>query len=338
MPTINDVARLAGVSPTTAKRALSDPGRLHPATLERVQKAIEALQYEPDQTAGALRRGRNKAIGLVVGSIVEPFFAQIARSIGESVRLLGYSLMIADNNYKTDLELEALRQMSGNRVSGLIIRQGYGKPNLEYLLRMQARGTFILDVDHHPEISPFSYVMLDNRRCMTEGVRYLAGLGHRRIAALGAYDPVIHPEGRSRAFPEAMRELGLPVPPEYRRVISLNEREAYDLTLYLMGLPERPTALFAYNGTGAIGAFRALRELGLEVGRDVSLLGFDNYTWTGLVQPAIDVFEQPVEDMGRAAARVALAAIEEGSPLEPVRLVFPGRLLKRGSCAPPSSL
>lgn len=337
MPTIIDVARLAGVSPTTAKRALSDPTRLHPATLERVHQAIEALQYEPDQTAGALRRGRNKAIGLVVGSIVEPFFAQLARSIGESVRMLGYSLMVADNNYKSDLELEALRQMSGNRVSGLIIRPGYGKTNLEYLLRMQARGTFVLEVDHHPEGSPFSYVMLDNRRCVAEGVRYLAELGHRRIAALGAYDPVFHPEGRSKAFPEAMQALGLSIPPEYRRVISLNEREAYDLTLYFMGLPERPTALFAYNGTGAIGAFRAIRELGLEIPRDVSLLGFDNYPWTGLVKPAVDVFEQPVEDMGRAAARVVLAAVEEGPPPEPVRLVFPGRLLKRGSCAPPSA-
>jgi LacI family transcriptional regulator len=336
VPTILDVARLAGVSPTTAKRALRTPELLQPKTLERVKHAIAQLEYEPDETAASLRRGKNRTVGLVVGSIVEPFFAQLARTIAESIRPLGYALILADSDYKSDLEMEALKQMHGNRVSGLIIRSGYGKSTLEYLERMRRSGTFILEIDYRHEDGPFSWVLLDNRRCLFEGVHYLADLGHTRIAAIGAYDPLMHNEERTKYFTEAMKAHNLSIPQEYVRVIALNEREAYDLTLYLMQLPKPPTALFAFNGSSALGAYRALRELELHIPRDVSLLSFDNYTWTSLVNPALDVFEQPVEDMARAAARMVLAAVAEGAPAEPVRLTFPARLLKRGSCAAPN--
>jgi len=118
---IHDVARRAGVSATTAKRAIRDPDKLAPDTLQRVQAAIDALHYEPDQVASALRSGHTTTIGLIIGSIVEPFFAELTRAIVHDVRTRGYAVVIADNEYRSDVEAAHLHTLGGNRVSGLIL-------------------------------------------------------------------------------------------------------------------------------------------------------------------------------------------------------------------------
>ena len=331
---INDVAKHAGVSPTTAKRAIKDPDKLAPETLKRVQEAIEALQYEPDQLASALRSGQNKTIGLIIGSIVEPFFAHITRSISQNIYQHNYTMLIADSEYKAKLELEHLKQFHGNRVSGVIIRSGYGQPNLDYLLRMQERGTAIVEIDYFYPQSPFSHVMLDNEGAIRQGVRYLASLGHTRIAALGTYHESILPDERSYYFPRIMQEQGLSVREDYLKVIPTTQEEAYNLTHYLMQLPEPPTALFATTGNTGAGAFKALQERGLNIPHDVSLLSFDNYPWTSLVTPQIDVIEQPYKTMGSAAVNIIINTIENKNTTI-MRERYPGTLIKRGSSAPP---
>lgn len=332
---ILDVAKLAGVSPTTAKRAIREPHLLAAETLERVQRAIETLHYEPDQLASALRSGHNKTIGLIIGSIVEPFFATLTRTIGDAIRARGYTLIIADNEYRSELELEHLRHFHGNRVSGLILRSGYGKTNLEYLKRVWKRGTAIVEIDHFYPHSPFSHVMLENREAVYQGVNYLASLGHQCIAAFGTYDEMVLPDERTQAFPEAMRANGLGVAESYRHIIRPTQEDAYRTAHLLMDLAQPPTALFALTGNMAIGAYRALRERGLRIPEDVSLLAFDNYPWTELVDPGIDVIEQPVEAMGLAAVEILFEAINGKAP-GTVRRRFPGRLIARGSCAPPA--
>ena len=121
--TINDVAKRAGVSASTAKRAIRTPDKLAPATLERVQEAIRDLAYEPDKLASTLRSGQSRLVGLVVGSIVEPFFAELTRATGRALRAEGYTLIVADNEYSSALELTQLREFYGNRV-GRVDDQG----------------------------------------------------------------------------------------------------------------------------------------------------------------------------------------------------------------------
>ncbi|WP_084045806.1 LacI family DNA-binding transcriptional regulator [Deinococcus hopiensis] len=344
MSTIQDVARLAGVSPTTAKRALREPDKLTPETLARVRTAIEQLHYETDQRAGSLRGGQSNTIGLVVGSVVETFFAQFARTCSRVLAGEGYTLIISENEYSAAYELTELRRLYGQRVAGIILRPGYGHESREYLARLTERGVNIVEYDYLPPHSSHPAVKLDNVGAMRGAVTHLHALGHRRIAALGTYDPVILPEERSRAFPEIMNALGLVVPSEYRRVATVNEDTAYALTHELLALPTPPTALIALTGTQAIGAYRAIRERGLRIPDDLSLVTFDNYSWTALVDPPITVVEQPVEAMATATAQRMLALLRraelrdaEGSPTpEPPRVeVFPARLIVRGSTAAP---
>ena len=331
---INDVAKRAGVSPTTAKRAVRDPDKLAPETLARVQRAIEELHYEPDQIAAALRRQHNNTIGMIVGSIMEPFFAQLTRSVNLAVRERGYTFILGDSEYRSDLELELLRNFQGNRVAGILLRSGYGDPNLDYLRRLQSSGTKIVEIDHIYPDSPFAHVMLDGRGTVEKGVRHLVSFGHTRIASLGDPHPTINPDERHAAFPEIMAENGLPLPDEYRHTIAPVQRAAYEATKKLMALPRPPTALFALNGTMAIGTYKALKELGIRIPEDVSLVAFDDYPWTSLVEPGIDVLAQPVETMGRAAAEILFEAVDRDE-VATERRRFSAELIVRGSCAAP---
>jgi LacI family transcriptional regulator len=331
--TIEDVARLAGVSPTTAKRAIRQPELLASETLERVQSAVVTLQYEPDLVAGALRRGRNKTIGLMVGDILEPIFAQFTRIIGEEVRKRGYSVLLADDEYDAEIELNNLKMFYGHRISGLIIRPAYAS-NYDYLRRLEERGVSIVEIDYTQSQSPFSYVMLGNEEASFEAVKYLYKLGHRRIAYVGRADPAAYPEERFTGFLKAVEHFKLQLPESYLAPLSKsNEQLASERTQHLLSLPDPPTALFAYNGTHTLSAFRAIKERGLKIPEDISLLGFDNYAWTNLVSPPIDVFEQPVEAMAFAAIDIVLSKIAGNTDL--IRKRFPATLIQRGSCGVP---
>lgn len=335
--TINDVARLASVSPSTARRAIHFPEKLKPQTLKRVQEAIDSLQYEPDKFASALRSGQSKTIGLIVGNIAEQFFAELVKIIANEVHHRGYTLLSVDNEYNTEREIEQLKHFQGSRVEGLIIRPGFGKPNYEYLMRMQERGTAIVELDYTHGNSPFSNVLLNNRQCVLDGVNYLAQLDHKRIAALGYFGNQFWTDERAQAFAPAMKDAGLSAPHSYQIGISHEDtkQDAYRSTYQLMQLSQPPTAIFALTGTIAVGVYKALRELGLSVPKDVSLLSFDNLDWTTLVEPKIDVIEQPLSDLAISATQLVFQHIKTSKkPIE--RLRFPGAIIRRGSCQPPS--
>jgi LacI family transcriptional regulator len=336
---IQDVAKHAGVSATTAKRAINHPDQLAPKTLAKVQRAIAELQYEPDQRAAALRSGHNKTIGLIVGSIVEPFFASLTRTISHEVHERGYGLLVADSEYRSDLEYIHLKHFYGHRVAGLLLRSGYGEPNLEYLQRMQRGGTAVVEIDYYYPNSPFARVMLDGAGAVATGIDYLISLGHRRIAPIGDYHPLLNPDERSQAFLRLMQARGLPVPDRYRVAISSVTEEAYDATKTIMCQAEPPTALFALTGSIAIGAYQALQELGITIPGEVSLLTFDNYPWTTLVRPQIDVLEQPTAALAKTAVNVlfdTMTANETGTPPHILDHRLPATLIKRGSCSSPA--
>ena len=333
MPNINDVAKLAGVSPSTAKRAITRPEQLTPQTLEKVMRAVAELQYEPDLTASALRKGKNNTIGLLVADILEPFFAELAREIGLALRNTGYGLLLADNEYHSEVELNNLRHLAGQRVSALIIRPSYGPGNQDYLLKMQDKGTYIIEVDHHLVNSPFDYIMLDHEQCVRIGLEHLWSLGHTRIAGLGLHDPEKYPEWRAYHFHQLMHERGLEVPASYQKLLHYSEQDAYDFTRFLLNLPDPPTAIFAFNGSEAIGAHRAIEDAGWSIPSDVSLLAFDNYPWTARVKPGIDVIQQPIKQMAELLVKQVLSSIA-GNHI-PMQRLLPGTLIRRGSCSAP---
>jgi len=335
-----DVARRAGVSPSTVRRAIREPQLLAPETLTKVLQVVDELGYEPNETAGALRRGRNLTIGLIVGDILGFFFASLTRAVGRATREHGYSLLIAENEYRADLERADLRAFNSHRVSGLILRSAYGRGNYDYLQRMRERGTVIVEIDYvHPH-SPFHHVMLDNASATSEGVRYLHALGHERIVGVGLPQSVRHADERSDGFVAAIEAVGVPLPEASNPTLACSkanspEAHGYAVTMRAMKQARRPTAVFALTGVSAVGALRAIQDLHLRIPDDVSVLAFDHDRWTTVVTPRLDVLEQPIGAMGRAAVEIVMDEIERpGAAVKHRR--FDARLLRRGSCGPPT--
>jgi LacI family transcriptional regulator len=284
----------------------------------------------------ALRSGQTTTLCLVIGSIVEPFFAELTRTIVHDVRGRGYTVIMADNEYRDDIEAAHLRNFAGQRVAGLILRSAYGHGNLDYVLRMRRRGVSVVEVDYFSPGSPLSHVMLDNAGAVETGVDHLVRHGHRRIAALSHFHPERNADERVQTFPRALARHGLPLPQAYQRQVSPTEWDAHAVTRDLMRLDEPPTAIFATTGSMATGAYRALKELGFRVPHDVSLLAFDDYPWMQLVTPGIDTLAQPVEAMGKAAVRVLFDHMRKGPDAPVEHLRFPAEMIVRGSVVAPA--
>jgi LacI family transcriptional regulator len=173
--------------------------------------------------------------------------------------------------------------------------------------------------------------MLDNETMALEAVQYLYDLGHRRIAYVGRASLEEYPEERFSGFIKAVKHFELSLPDEYLTPLpTYNEQLAFDRTLQLLNLPKPPTAIFSFNGTCTLSSYRAIREKGLKIPDDISLLGVDNYSWTTMVDPPIDVFEQPVETMALTAVEAVLSKINGHTNLIQER--FPAKLIRRGSC------
>ncbi|MFB9990973.1 LacI family DNA-binding transcriptional regulator [Deinococcus oregonensis] len=328
--TIQDVARHAGVSSTTAKRALREPDKLSQSTLARVQAAVKALQYEPDQRAGSLRSGQNLAVGLIVGSLIDPFDAEFAHTTGRILAEAGYTLIISENEYNTANELTELQRLYSQRVAGIILRPENGQESRNYLRHLSSRGVHLLEFDSVPSGSPYPHVALDRVGAMREAVRHLHSLGHRHIVALDTSRLETPPEACVNGFPQT--QTSLTIPSGCQRAPYLTEGAAYHLTRELMAQATPPTAIIALNGTQGIGAYRALGERGCRIPDDVSLITFDNAPWTSLVTPPITVMQRPVHDLAVAATRGMLALIN-GQTVD--NQVFPAQLSLRQSTAQP---
>ena len=166
-------------------------------------------------------------------------------------------------------------------------------------------------------------------------MRYLYSLGHRKIAPLTVFSANKLQDERARAYTEIMTSLGLKIPKGFQHSTDLTEEGGYHRTLELLRLPEPPTAIFSMTGNEAAGAFRALKEQQIRIPEDISFLTFDDYSWTSLVEPPLDVITQPIQDMGLRAAELVINAIERRQLNHQHLERFPCRLIRRNSCSVP---
>lgn len=243
----------------------------------------------------ALRGDHTQAIGVMIGDILEPFFAELTDTGGREVRAHGYTLLLADNECDAQVELRNQRYFYGSRVSGIALRSSYVATESYYedIRRLRERGTAIVEIDDVQEDNPFSRVCLDNEEMLFKGMRYLYELGHRRIACLGMTSKPGRPEERHTGFLTAGPRLVLTLQKAYvesmRTYGGEGEGEAFRQAKRLLVLPNPPSASFALNRTCTVVALQAMYEAGLSIPRNTSLSPFDNHSSSGLIDPILDV-------------------------------------------------
>ncbi len=330
-PTIQDVARHAGVSRQTVSRVLNNKGEVRPETRERVLAAIEELNYRPNAVARSMVSGHTCTLGCISPSLTDFTFASIIEGAQAEARRLGY--FILTGSAPTEGEVESLlEEFLHRQVDGLMVFNPYADGRSRYLLPLIENGTPVVYLGNTPRGEPVSSVRCDDRDGGFQATRYLLELGHAAIATITGPPNEECVGDRLNGYRRALEENGLSV--DNRRVVSgdWSALSGYRATRSLLEAGVTFTAVFAQNDQMAIGTIRALREAGLQVPRDVSVIGFDDIPLASYFDPPLTTLRQPMTELGEQAARLLITAIREPNSL-PKRLLLPARIVERASCA-----
>lgn len=334
--TMRDVATLAGVAVSTVSAVINGSPKVSATRTERVVKAMERLQYHPDQIARSLKVGRSKTIGVVVPDITNPFYPEVIRGIEDAARHAGYEVLLCDANEDPLQEREYLATLGARRVDGVILACSDAAAAYDSL----SRGPYpLVFVDRIPKSVRHNAVSTNNAKAASEATQHLIDLGHRRIAILaGDLNFSTHAE-RLAGFTLAMERAGLKIRQEYLRCGNVQLEDGYRAGIEVVSLKQPPTAVFASNNKLLLGLLRALGELSVRCPEDVSVLGFDDHVWNQHFTPTLTSVAQPTYQIGKCAFEMLLSSIEAGTSRRrrnsPVFL--DAELKVRRSTAPPVS-
>lgn len=326
--TMRDVAELAGVALTTVSRAFSDPGKLAPETLRRIESASANLNYTVNLNARSLRRRSSDAVLVLLPDIANPFFSLVLKGIEEAARESGRVLLVGDTGSDATLGDSYAGQLEARTVDALILLDGRlpfrpGSPARARLLRSP-----VVAVSERVNEAGVPYVGIDNVAAARDVAHLLADLGHRRVAHIGG------PAGNSLT---QEREIGFSAGAGERALWlggmvtgDFSIRSGRDAAAVILSWPDRPTAVFAANDEMAFGAIHAFKAAGLRVPEDMSVVGFDDIAFSEIHDPALTTVRQPRRAMGRTAMAVAAAQIE-GTPLPASTVILAHELVLRAS-------
>jgi LacI family transcriptional regulator len=346
--TIEDIARLAGVSRTTVSRVLNHRPDVERETRARVLRVIDEHGYIPSITATGLAGGRNRLIGMVVPTFTWPIIADLLRGMTEILQQSSYELVLYTFN---DEDLNRDRRDIINRLLATQLTAGFlavfpGQLSAQ-LTELYQQGVPVVIIDDQQEqVTP--WVRADNVTGAYSAVRHLIQLGHRRIAHIQGPRQYLVSHDRHQGYLRALEEAAIAPQPNLVLEGDFLPPSGYACATRLFDLaPEqRPTAIFASADQMAYGVLRAAEERGLSIPQDVALVGFDDDAPSAHVLPPLTTVRQPSLTMGREGIRLLLALLAEskdadGDPdsfsartalASPRRIVLPTTLIVRASC------
>ena len=334
--TLSTIAERLGCSPTTISRVLSgqaDKYRISDATVKKVLAEAQRCNYSPSLIAQSLRKNKTNTIGLLIPSVANPFFADMASVIIREAHARHYTTIVIDMMEDGSNQDEATAAVLSRQVDGIIAVPCAENPTL--LQEIDRNIVPVVLVDRYYEDSPLSYVTTNNYKGGLMATELLISGGHRRICCLQGMPSSMPNVMRVRGYRTAMTEAGL----EEFISVSGNEfstQNGYLETKLLLGRKDPPTAVFALSNTILLGAIKAIREAGLTIPGDISIISFDNNKYLDFMVPAIHRISQPIEDMGKLAARILFEKMGGGASGGSTRLSLSPLLVPGESIAAPA--
>ncbi|HLI75756.1 MAG TPA: LacI family DNA-binding transcriptional regulator [Acidobacteriaceae bacterium] len=326
---MQDVAKLAKVGTMTVSRVLNGNSKVSEENRNRVLSAIRALDYVPNQVARSLRQQRSSQIGIIVPNIRDPFFAICSDAIGAVAKRHDYTVVLATSDEDAETEYTEATRLLRRSVDGLIVTPAaHGRSHLG---DPAFRDFPIVAVDRPVPGGGVDCVVVRNELGSYLGTQHLIAHKHRRIAHLTLSADLYTMGRRVRGYRKAIEEAGLT--PEVAVVVS-QEETLQAVKDFVQG--KRPTtAFFCGNNVVSRGVFHAISALGLRIPEDIAVIGFDDFDTADILQPAMTVVRQPIEDIGRIAAEVLFAHLQQQKGATPERIrqrVLPVELVLRNSC------
>ncbi|MDQ4215178.1 LacI family DNA-binding transcriptional regulator [Microbacterium capsulatum] len=330
MVSISDVARHAGVSPTTVSHALSGKRRVSDELRDKVLNAMAELDYVPTRAAQNLALGRSGILAIIVPDIAIEYFAELAKSVEREAVERGYNLMLATTGFDAEREARYLEMIASRAVDGIVYASG---ASLGITARASlSHGLPVVMVDEELEGVELRTVISDNEEGGRLVAEHLLALGHRRVLEIQGAPLPVTSVNRSRGFAQPWIAAGGEIVTTSGDYTADGGRAAVER--YLPEMRERGmTAVFAHNDLMALGALDALRSHGIGVPDEVSVVGFDDMSSGHYSVPRLTTVRQDVDALGRLAAQAVLDAVEAKEPIAPERTVLPVTLIVRSSTA-----
>ncbi|MER8697691.1 MULTISPECIES: LacI family DNA-binding transcriptional regulator [unclassified Mesorhizobium] len=332
MATMVEVALRAGVSVSTVSHVINRTRFVSPAKSRAINEAIALLGYQPNGLARSLKVASTNSVGLAISAISNPYFTDIICAVEAECARLGLMVFLSDTQDDPDRELAVVRAFHQRRVDGVILApSGAPERATNYLAEKMVPCVLI---DRFAD-ERFDQIGVENQSAMRALIDHVASFGHQRIGFIAGQPGLATTRERIDAFKSALMANGLAYVSEYLQPGNVDTASATASTRAMLSLPSPPTALVTGNNMATIGAVRAVREKGLEIPRDLSLVGFDDFEWADCFEPQLTLIAQPCAEIGRQAASLLSARIAS-TDTEPRSVRLQATLHARQSCGRPA--
>ena len=328
---LSEVARLAGVAPITASRAIRGTGYVSEAARERIMAAAAQLNYTPDMLARRMRGDKSKLIGVFMNNYGPVVLHELVRAIGEQARKRDYDLLLFNADRFDSPDRMTTCATLSKLCDGLLLLMPTADDRFLDVVERQQLSCALVFFDARQLALPT--IVLENRAGARRAVEHLIGLGHRRIAFIAGTKRTGQSAERERGYAEALAAAGIAVDPRLVVDGAFNQPGGFAATRRLLDLEMPPTAIFAANDEMAFGAIDAVASRGLKVPADISVVGFDDISTASHVYPRLTTMHQPYEALAERAVREVVEMIEGRAP-SAQRIAFATELVVRDSTGP----
>ena len=334
MPTIRDVAKRAGVAPTTVSRVINNSGYVRTETRERVEAAIAELGYVPNTLARSLRFKKTNTLALVLPDITNPFWTTVARGVEDAASDRGFNVILCNTDESETEQTKYLTVLLQKQIDGIVLAPACS--TAEPVELIQKQGVPVVVLDRHVPCAQVDIVRCDSVTGAYRLIRHLLSLGHRRIGILSGPQGVSTAEDRVVGYQQALKEIGQDVDQGLVYYGEFTQASGYEMTQQTLTVTPRPTALFAANNFIAVGSLRALQDAGLRVPDDMTLVSFDDLPPAFVIDPFLTVTAQPAYEMGHRATELLLARLSGLAPTEYQKIILATETIVRKSSGPPT--
>lgn len=333
--TLKDVAREAGVATGTVSMVLNDSPLVADATRSHVQQVMRSLGYIYDRAAANLRNKRSRIVGVSVCDLGNPYYADVTAGIQAALDTLGRVLVLGNCAESVPRQVRFLDTLREYSVEGILLTPAVGTPK-SHLVRLLEWKVPVVQVTRYIPGVETDYVGNDNRATAELATQHLLALGHERIAFIGLNRLTSTGRDRYDGFCKALKGAGKPLVDKFVVACPASREHGFQSVGPLFDVAEPPTGIVCFNDVLAFGVMLGLRKLGMEPGRECSVVGMDDVAESALWQPGLTSVAIGRDVIGQVAGRLLMDRIAEPDrPFE--RVVLPPRLVQRSSCgaAPP---
>lgn len=319
--TIKDIANMAGVSPGTVSKIINNYSGISESTRKKVMDIINETGYQPTFFAKALATKKSNLIGLIHAGKVNvdfthPFFNEVVASFKKAIGLLGYDIIMFSNEQFSKNHESYLARCRHFNVDGCVIIAGEEIEDAIYELVRE--GVPCLGIDLELQGPKASYVMSDNVNLARKVVQHFYAQGIQDIGIIGGKEHLPITQLREKGFKDAMNQLGLSIHPDWLKYGDFKEESGYDAMKEMLEASTYPKAVFATSDLMAFGAIKAIKEKGLKVPEDISVIGCDDIDACRYSSPNLSTVKQNKEQLGKLAARMLNDLIHGKTDLKPV--------------------